>query len=186
MCGGWEVHVYTLGTARDVTISTSRSTHAPQHTSESEKPFFSSTPFCSLDSLVLRTQLALLSLSLSLFLLPRAPNASHLKNRNKRSFYKSQVCELRSFTTSAAELVTVTVGGRLQEARRILCSRCDGVAAGHGRRFSARWATSHLPSCLCLIWRVLQLHLAQHSFHLAIPATAPHLPPVLPMQPRCM
>ena len=43
----------------------------------------------------LRPQFEFLSLSLR----PRAPNAPRLKNRNKRSFYKLQVCEHRYFTT---------------------------------------------------------------------------------------
>ena len=40
----------------------------------------------------------------SLSLWPRAPNAPRLKNRNKRSFYKLQVCEPRYFTMLGSSL----------------------------------------------------------------------------------
>ena len=55
---------------------------------------FSFHSFCSLDFCVLRLQFAFLSRSLQ----PRVPNAPCLKNRNKRIFYKLQVCEQRSLT----------------------------------------------------------------------------------------
>ena len=71
----------------------------------------------------------------SLSLWPRAPNTPHLKNRNKCSFYKLQVCEPHSFTATVGfqNNHILSCHGGVRHSVRVLGICCKRVRARASR-----------------------------------------------------